>query len=131
MDIEWDNDSMASLSDTLRLRAACYVIQPDGPDQHAWLHSQAGQAPSLLAGEGAGAQHERQLAERHADGLAQGAGQPRPALSAQVRHVQVLQLRLGCVLEEGGAVLAFALLHPVAVDTEGATVDDLEIILHY
>lgn len=46
----------------------------------------------------------------------------RAALSAEVAHVQTLQLGLGRVLEKRGAVLTLALLHPVPVDAERATI---------
>lgn len=49
-------------------------------------------------------------------------------LSAQVADVQALQLRLGHVLEQRRSVLALALLHPVAVHSECATIDNLKLI---
>lgn len=39
--------------------------------------------------------------------------------------LQVQQHDLCCVLKEGGAVLLLSFLHPVAVDAEGAAVDEL------
>lgn len=48
------------------------------------------------------------------------------ASSTQIRQVYGMQFGARCVLEECGSILAFALFHPMSVDAESATVDDLE-----
>lgn len=47
-------------------------------------------------------------------------------LSTEIVDVKCMELGARSILEEGGPVLALALLHPVAVDTEGTAIDNLK-----
>ncbi|KAI8034805.1 hypothetical protein M5D96_012469 [Drosophila gunungcola] len=60
--------------------------------------------------------------------LSDHAPSPVRLLSAEIVDVERVQLGAWSILEEGGAVLALALLDPVPVDTEGTAIDDLQLI---
>lgn len=47
-------------------------------------------------------------------------------LSTQVAHIDMFKFYLWCVFEQGSPILSFSLLHPVAIYTEGTTINHLE-----
>lgn len=50
----------------------------------------------------------------------------RSFLSTEIVNVECVQFGTRSILEQGGTILALTLLHPVAIDAEGATIDNLQ-----
>lgn len=50
----------------------------------------------------------------------------RSFLSTEIVNVECVQFGTRSILEQGGTILALTLLHPMAIDAEGATIDNLQ-----
>lgn len=54
-----------------------------------------------------------------------GSSSLRSFLSTEIVNVECVQFGARSILEQGGTILALSLLHPMTIDAEGATIDNL------